>query len=97
MTHWNGLPKEAVDAPSLQAFKARLDVTLGSPVWWLVTLHKAGRLELNDHCGPFQPRPFYDSMIRTHGDFLMTIETRFTNLDCLRSNKLYNKDQYVLG
>jgi len=23
----------------------------------------AGRLKLDDHCGPFQPRPFYDSMI----------------------------------
>ena len=30
--HWNGLPKEVVDAPSLQAFKARLDVALGSLV-----------------------------------------------------------------
>jgi len=38
----NRLPKEAVDAPSLQAFKARLDVALGSRVWWLVTLHIAG-------------------------------------------------------
>jgi len=27
---WNRLPKEAVDAPSLEAFKARLDVALGS-------------------------------------------------------------------
>jgi len=36
------LPKEAVDAPSLEAFKARLDVALGSLVWWLVTLHIAG-------------------------------------------------------
>jgi len=36
------LPKEAVDAPSLQAFKARLDVALGSLVCWLVTLHTAG-------------------------------------------------------
>ena len=26
---WNRLPKEAVDAPSLEAFKARLDVALG--------------------------------------------------------------------
>jgi len=36
------LPKEAVDVPSLEAFKARLDVALGSLVWWLVTLHIAG-------------------------------------------------------
>ena len=32
VTHWNRLPKEVVDAPSLEAFKARLDVALGSPV-----------------------------------------------------------------
>ena len=56
------MPKEAVDAPSLEAFKARLDVALGSLVWWLATLHIAGGLKLNDHCGPFQPRPFCDSM-----------------------------------
>jgi len=36
------LPKEAVDAPSLEAFKARLDVALGSLDWWLATLHIAG-------------------------------------------------------
>ena len=44
VTHWNRLPKEVVDAPSLEAFKARLDVALGSLVWWLVTLEIAGRL-----------------------------------------------------
>ena len=32
VTHWNRLPKEAVDAPSMEAFKARLDVALGSLV-----------------------------------------------------------------
>ena len=42
VTHWIRLPKEAVDAPSLDAFKARLDVALGSLVWWLATLHIAG-------------------------------------------------------
>ena len=57
------MPKEAVDAPFLEAFKARLDVALGSLGWWLATLHIAGGLKLNDHCGTFQPRPFYDSMI----------------------------------
>jgi len=62
VTHWNRLPKEAVDAPSLDAFKARLDVALGSLVCWLVSLHVAGGLKLDDHCGPFQPWPFHDSM-----------------------------------
>ncbi|KFV14608.1 hypothetical protein N340_13816, partial [Tauraco erythrolophus] len=30
--HWNRLPREVVDAPSLEVFKARLDVALGSLV-----------------------------------------------------------------
>ena len=63
VTHWNRLPKEAVDAPSLQALNARLDVALGSLVCWLVTLHIAGGLKPDDHCGPFQCRPFYDTDI----------------------------------
>ena len=42
VTHWNRLPKEAVDAPSLEEFKARLDVALGSLVCWMATLHIAG-------------------------------------------------------
>ena len=60
--HWNRLSKEVVDAPSLEAFKARLDVALGSLVWWLATLHVGRVLKPDDHCGPFQARPFYDSM-----------------------------------
>ena len=63
VTRWNRLPKEAVDAPSLEAFSARLDVALGSLVCWLVTLQTAGGLKLDEHYGPFQPRPFYGSMI----------------------------------
>ena len=38
----NRLPKEAVDAPSLEALKAKLDVALGSLVWWSATLRIAG-------------------------------------------------------
>ena len=34
VTYWNRLPKEVVDAPSLEAFKARLDVALGCLVCW---------------------------------------------------------------
>ena len=30
--HWNRLPKDVVDAPFMEAFRARLDVALGSLV-----------------------------------------------------------------
>ncbi|KFQ92633.1 hypothetical protein Y956_09511, partial [Nipponia nippon] len=30
--HWNRLPREVVDAPSLEVFKARLDGTLSNMV-----------------------------------------------------------------
>ena len=42
------LPREDVDAPSLEAFKARLDVALGCLIPWLVTLHIAGESKLDD-------------------------------------------------
>ena len=35
--HWHRLPREVVDAPSLEAFKVRLDGFLGSLIWWLAT------------------------------------------------------------
>ena len=47
----------------LEAFEARQDVALGSLVWWLTTLPVAGGSELDERCGPFQPRPFYDPPI----------------------------------
>jgi len=49
---------------------ARLDVVLVILVWWLATLHVAGGLKLDDQCGPFQPRPFYDS-IDTYLDYFL--------------------------
>ena len=57
MTHWNRLPKEAVDAPSLEAFKARLDGALSNLVRWEVSLSAAGGLELDGLKGPFQLKP----------------------------------------
>ena len=60
--HWNRLPNEVVDAPTLEAFEVRLVVALGSLVWWLATLPVARGLKQDDHYGPFQSSPFYDSM-----------------------------------
>jgi len=46
--HWHRLPREAVAAPSLEVFKARLDGALSSLGWWKRSLPMAGELELND-------------------------------------------------
>ena len=46
--HWPRLPREAVAAPSLAVFKARLDGALSNLIWWKVSLLTAGRLEPDD-------------------------------------------------
>lgn len=66
--YWNRLPREAADAPSLEASKTRLDGAIGSLIWWVATLLMAEGLELNGLQGsfqsqPFQSKTFYDSMI----------------------------------
>jgi len=38
---WHRLPREAVGAPSLAVFKARLDGALSNLVWWKVSLPMA--------------------------------------------------------
>jgi len=38
LRHWHRLPREAVAAPSLAVFKARLDGALSNLVWWKVSL-----------------------------------------------------------
>ena len=46
--HWPRLPREAVAAPSLAVFKARLDGALSNLVWWKMSLLMAGGLEPDD-------------------------------------------------
>jgi len=60
------LPREAVAVPSLAVFKARLDGAPSNLVWWKMSLLMAGGLELGDLQGPFQPKPFYESMTPCH-------------------------------
>ena len=59
---WPRLPREPVAAPSLAGFKARLDGALSTLGWWKMSLLMAGELEPDDLQGPFQPKPFYDSI-----------------------------------
>jgi len=46
--HWKRLPREAVAAPSLEAFKASLDGALSNLIWWKVSLPMAEGLEPDD-------------------------------------------------
>ena len=61
--HWNRLPSKAVNAPSLEAFKARLNGGCQHPgLEGGVPACSGVGLELGDLKDPFQPKPFYDSM-----------------------------------
>jgi len=60
--HWNRLTREE-DAPFLEALKIRHDEFLSSLIQWVATLPTAAGLELDKLRGPFQPKPFCDSII----------------------------------
>jgi len=42
--HWKRLPREAVEAPSLETFKVRLGGALNNLVWFKIPLLAAGGL-----------------------------------------------------
>ena len=54
--HWKRLPREAVNAPSLEAFKVGLDGALGSLIWWVAT---SLRQEAWKWVVPSNPTRFY--------------------------------------
>ena len=59
------LPREVMDAPSLETFKVRLDRALSNPIGLYVSLFIAGQLVQMAFQGPFQMKQFYDSMIQS--------------------------------
>ena len=52
------------EAPSLETLKAKLDGALSNLVWLQMSLLTAGVLGQMASKGPFQPKAFYDSVIK---------------------------------
>ncbi|KAK4818093.1 LOW QUALITY PROTEIN: hypothetical protein QYF61_005670, partial [Mycteria americana] len=44
--HWNRLPREVLDAPSLETFQVKLDGALSNLIWLQMSLFIAGRMNL---------------------------------------------------
>ena len=57
---WPRLPREVVDAPSLESFQARLDRALSNLTQLKMSLLTAGGVEQMTSKGPFQPKAFCD-------------------------------------
>jgi len=56
------LPREVIDAPSLGTFKDRLVGALSNLIQLKMSVLTAGGLDFKVFKGPFQPKPFYDSV-----------------------------------
>jgi len=61
--HWNSVPRETEEAPSLEAFIINLDRALSNLVLLKMSLLTAGGLCWMTAKGAFQPKAFYDSII----------------------------------
>ena len=61
--HWHRLPREVVDAPSLETPKVRLDGALSNLIYLWVSLFVARELDWVTFKGPFQIKRFHDSML----------------------------------
>ena len=59
---WCRLPREVVNAPTLETFKVRLDGALSNLIQLKMSLLTAGGLDWMALKGPFQPKPYYDSV-----------------------------------
>jgi len=56
--HWNRLPREVVEAPSLETFKTRLDGALSNLISLKMSLLTAGRLGYMTSKVPSKPQHF---------------------------------------
>lgn len=61
--HWNRLPRVVVNAPSLEAFKTRLEGALRNLLKREISLPIAGGLELDDLKVPSNPNHYYSMVL----------------------------------
>jgi len=62
VTLWNRLPKDVVGCPIPAGIQGQAGCGSGQPGLVVGDPAHSRGLDLGDHCGPFQPRPFSDSM-----------------------------------
>ena len=96
---WHRLPREAVAAPSVAVFKARLDGALSNLVWWKVSLPMAGGLQWDHLQDPFQPKPFYDSVTSlvffiNYGVFFLQLSKYTAKTGPSDNNMLWKRHKY---
>jgi len=85
--HWHRLPREVVDAPSLETFKARLNRALSNLTELKMSLLTAGGLDQTTFKIPFQPKAFYDSVLCLYVNLkiifhLLTREKNYKGFEC---------------
>jgi len=66
VTHWNRFAKGGCGCPIPGGFQGQAGCGSGQPGLMVGDPAHSRGLKLNDHCGPFQPRPFCDSMTSPH-------------------------------
>ena len=63
LTHWNRLPKEARGCPIPGGIQGQAGCGSGQPGLLVGDPAHIRGLEPDEHCGPSQPRPFYDVIL----------------------------------
>lgn len=66
--HWNKLPREVVDSPSLKTFKIRLDGAVSNLIWLKMSLLIVEELDLMTFKCAFQSKLTYESTIHVSAD-----------------------------
>jgi len=85
---WPRSPREAVAAPSLAGFKARLDRAGSTLGWWKGSLPVAGGWNRMVYTVPSQPEPFCEPLITPYPCHIPTCTVRPSGVQSKASRAL---------